>query len=509
MSAGEVVSEDLGRGLSVLGVLGLDCHRDGDMRAPALSFRPGRVQHFLDQGMAESIDGLPSVRGDGQEIRLPESRQGAETLVRAPSCHARQEAHRNIPPNHRGSLQDIPGVVPQPRHPIEYDLGHLFRGRRHRLGAPALARVAQQFFEEERIAVGASDHLTRNRSPGPQRSAERARILVIEPSEVDHPGELVAQPGDSIIRAVGEHLEHLAMAQGVMHDLETVEGGRIGPRDVVNHEDHRPLLPAGLHEPGQSGPDAELQGVRFRVSNRPEVLADSEHLQQVRQVSWVQTTLSQTGLDATDHKIAWRHRREITELTQDLDDQTVGEETVVGRARYGHRTHGLRAKPPHELAEQPRLPDARLTHHTGNAASNLGSGVEPGLELLQFAGSPDERGPEVEALMDRDELTERIEAEHTVLEVLLGSPYFWVGHTSLGGMPRVDGKSIEQGSGKWRRAGAAGACHPKALHHEGQLLVERRSPGTIAVRHRPIHPARALRILAQRVSTVAAEMYSP
>ena len=164
--------------------------------------------------------------------------------------------------------------------------------------------------------------------------------------------------------------------------LDQVEERRLGPVEVVHHDDERPRSRERLEQP-PDGPE----GLLARPSSRA---AEPERL---GHALGDQLGLLVPGEPRRDRRcglLAGVQALRARDLPDDLGQRPVGDALAVGQAAAAQDRH-VAGEPARELPHEPRLAHARVAEHGQQVAGPIADRVaEHGLEHGTLALAPDE-----------------------------------------------------------------------------------------------------------------------
>jgi hypothetical protein len=228
--------------------MALDPRRHTDMALDPRRLREGAVGDLTDELAAEGVEvalageqvlgqepferGLDG--GLGQPVALPDHDLGGEA--------------GEAPAEDRGVVEHEALVG---RQRVEAG-GHEAPQRVGNAGAATLAQQRDQLLEEERVAAAAVEHeLAQIVGDVDGEAVEQlARRLPVEGLEVHDElgvaGDRRIPPLEQARPGGGEHDDAL-VRRPLGHRIDELEHGVVGPVEVGQHDDHRPLLGPGVH----------------------------------------------------------------------------------------------------------------------------------------------------------------------------------------------------------------------------------------------------------------------
>ena len=299
------------------------------------------------------------------------------------------------PPGRRGHAQHAARVVGQR---LEAQVEDVAQVRRQRPGRRVGRR--QQLLGEEGVALGArvqasdqaglgggaedAGHLLGELGLGERRHLEALHdVAALLLGEERAQRVLAVQ----LVAAVGAHDQQALVAQSPQQRGEELEGGAVGPVDVLDGEQQRRLGGEAIQERSQQ-PEEPCLGDGVAGAGDALVAlvgraADAQLGQQPREID---------GRRA-DQLLEGRRRELAGEAAQGRGDRRVGQPVgAEGQAVAAQDTRAALDREALELAQQARLADARLAPHEHGGRRAVGGSVERRLEALELPGTADELG---------------------------------------------------------------------------------------------------------------------
>jgi hypothetical protein len=349
-----------GRGTLRLG-LGRDLLGDGPMHPLTLPRQQVVVGHLLEESVAEAV-----ARARDQHLALdgtPERR--VERIVGQPGHRRQQLVVDRLSRSGRDGQHGASGIRQGP----EAGQQDLAEGRREAAQVgPALR--GEELLDEEGIAVGPLVDALRHGALGrrPQdRRRQRTRLGRVEAVEVDplRPARAfqLRQPGPhrvpavELVRSDRQRQADSLGAHGPDQVRDRIPGGRVGPVQVLDHEQQR-LQVAQAVDHAQDGleqPRLRPLGARIDADGRARDHARRRFRRERRHEPGELRTVG------PDHLGSRLGRQVVGEPAQRLDQRAIREAALpdVG-ARAADDAHVQALREGGQLGDEPRLPDARL-----------------------------------------------------------------------------------------------------------------------------------------------------
>ena len=230
--------------------------------------------------------------------------------------------------------------------------------------AALVDQLAEDLLEEERVALGAGEDRAARRVAEAvdveQVRDELGRCVLAERAEENgREVAAAAAPGGARAGQRGtRRADEEERAAGSVGDLlEQVEERRVGPVDVVDHDDER--LALGEHREQRAPGAVQLDTERGRLEPgellvaRVETDRERERSGRVRQIG---EKLGGERLDPRDADVGRVVVRDAGEALQDLGERPVGDAVAVGEAAPDEDPRAL--EPREQLAHEPALADA-------------------------------------------------------------------------------------------------------------------------------------------------------
>jgi hypothetical protein len=356
-----------------------------------------RVDRFLQEGVPEGVPVVPVRHDHVMRHRLA---QCLLDLRRRQADGRPEQRVRHTTACDGGHPCDVLDAGREPLEPREQDVGQLL-GQRD-AAAPSGERVVggrQQFLRVVGVALGPApdvlDHGLGNVAAvqhaevvAELRDVERLHVEPLDPRQPDQLGEQRPQgvTAMQVVRAVRAHDEQPLVREPGQHEPQQVAGRRVGPVQVLEHEQHR----------------------RHAVAHRMDRLEDG-FVQRHAIAAVVGGRLLDPAGHAIEHGTFRRDRadgggrrasdvvriREITRASDRCERLPEGEVGEAARAEVDAVTddgdHVALLRPAHELRRKPGLAHARVPGHEHACGRARDRRLEQILEAGEFAGPADER----------------------------------------------------------------------------------------------------------------------
>jgi hypothetical protein len=181
-----------------------------------------------------------------------------------------------------------------------------------------------------------------------------------------------------LVHAVRAEEQHPLAAQAARHECDEGAGRRIGPVQVLEREQHGRL---GAEAVEQREDGLEEAGLRRAL------VAGGRHRRSIGQAGKQPRQLGPcAGVERVEHGVALTHER-----AQRGDERRVRQLALAQLDRItGQYARTRRAGALVQLAQQPRLADARVTRHEAERRVTGCRVAQCGLQLLELRGAPDD-----------------------------------------------------------------------------------------------------------------------
>jgi hypothetical protein len=219
------------------------------------------VDRLLDERVPERVAAPARVVVGHEEVPLDRRSQPQVQLVAIHAGDRGEDLLVDATPGHRRDAKDVLGALRGGRDPGGQRRAN---GRRQCPDGDPAAAGHQQLLDEEGIAVRPAldpvDEL-RGRVGAVDRGDEAGGLLAAEPFEVDpleptRPGDL-GEPGQERVAAVdlvgpvGQAQRDTVGGEVRNEERDRVTGRRVGPVEVLDHEQERPIAGDPLEHPEQ------------------------------------------------------------------------------------------------------------------------------------------------------------------------------------------------------------------------------------------------------------------
>ena len=256
------------------------------------------------------------------------------------------------------------------------------------------AFAVEQLLEEEGVAGAALEDALRqllgDRSAGRKLLRHLARVLRPKRTEVELLVGAAALPAVRPVGPIRRHQHDPQPGQDVEQLLDDREARRIGPMEVVEHDEHRLALRRRLQQAADRVNEDPLAAGRGKVGKLGVfVLALADDLVEDRGPS-AQSVLICGHLGAAEGILGALARPSGDELVDELADEVIRKRRCVGPgARPGGREAGGLGTLAH-LERQAALPDPRLTDERDHQAAALARLLQRRLQRCELALASDE-----------------------------------------------------------------------------------------------------------------------
>jgi hypothetical protein len=190
-----------------------------------------------------------------------------------------------------------------------------------------------------------------------------------------------------LVAAVGADEQQALVAQAAQQRGEELERRAVGPVDVLDGEEHRRLGGEAVQQRPQQSEEARLRdrvaGPRDTLGGLLGRMADAQLGQQPAEVAG----------PGADQLLEGRRRQLAREAAERGGDRRVGEPVgAEGQAVAAQDARAALDREALELAQQPRLADARLAAHEDGGRRAVRGPVQRRPETLELRGAADELG---------------------------------------------------------------------------------------------------------------------
>ena len=363
---------------------------DAAVKRLAVGLGQAGIGRLLHEPVPEAVLGIgpPPLLEDQLEPLQLRERAGERLGI----DHPLEERHAEAAADHRGDRDRLAGGVIEP---VEAGLEDALHERRHlelvgrdrQLPAAVdtpdhapLDQIAQRLGHEKRVAAGPlGDQIgdgRRERGVG-QRLRERVGRLARERPKlnlyitvrVSLPGVLSERPRRQVALAAVEQDDPERLGLGELQQLlHRLESELVGPVQILEDDEERPLLGQPLHELGDHLEAAPVQGVAaqlMQLLDRARIgLLQAEEVGQERiaLVAAGAEELVQGRLQVEPHPRLAGGRRRAEPIAQQVADRPVGEPLGVAEAAADQQAHAV-AQRPDRIGHQAGLADAGLAGH--------------------------------------------------------------------------------------------------------------------------------------------------
>ena len=353
----------------------------GGVQGAALAREQVVVERLLDQGMPEAV-GVPLLVGDQQVAGDRLAQQPEQPLLRH-GGHGSQQLVVDLGAGRRGHPQHLLGLLGQGLHPGQQQVAQ----GRGQLGPPRVG--GQQLLGEERVALRAGqdvgDQPRRGRvaeDPGHQTgqlgAGERVELQALGAAAPFHLGQERPQrvAGVQLVGAVGEDRDHPG-PEVAQQELEQVEGGPVGPVQVLDHHQDRAPLGQAVDDPEQQLEQPPRRGRDRHRRGRAQLGHEAGQLRAGAAEHRVQLV----GPDGGRQRPQGLHHRRVRQDAVADVEAAAGQHHGAGRA-------GLAG----ELGDQPGLAHPGLAgHHDGDRLAGRGA-LQRRPEPSELGGATDQDG---------------------------------------------------------------------------------------------------------------------
>jgi hypothetical protein len=233
-----------------------------------LAGKQRRVDRLRQQRVAEA-EAAPRLVGDEDAVLDGRAQRLAHVALGQRRRGAQQRV-ADVAPRGRRQPQHALRRAIEPRHPLQQHDTQAVRQL-----AALVARRGQELLGVERIAFGAGEDLVgqRPRRCAGARSEQRRQLLALERPQLDQERraralDAVGEPAHALRRrglvlAVGGHQQHAPIVEVVREVDDEVERRRVGPVQVLEHQQHRRVRRAVREEGKRVLEDKQLGAGRF------------------------------------------------------------------------------------------------------------------------------------------------------------------------------------------------------------------------------------------------------
>ena len=344
-----------------------------------------RVGGLFEQGVAEGV----AVAVVDEDVMSHGLAQRLEQRSLGQGRDGREQPMARLRPGGRGDAQHRTRILWQGLQPQVEDLA---QGRRQRAGRAA--RGGQQLLGEERVALAAGVQ-PRDQS-GIGGVAEDARDLRRELGgreglELDalHPFAALLLGHErpqrvaavQLVAAVGADEQHALVAHAAQQRREELERRAVGPMQVLDREQDGRVGRQAVEQPAQH---AEQPGLGERVAGRGRIALR-------RRRAPLGHEPRQLAARRADQRLEGLRRELAFEPSQRRGDGRIGQLAgAEGGALAAQHARPAIGGAPLELAQQPRLADARLAADEGRARHAALGSREGRLEARELRCATDE-----------------------------------------------------------------------------------------------------------------------
>jgi hypothetical protein len=394
-----------------VGVDGLERPGDRAVEHPAAPHRQALVGHVARQAVGERADGLAAARLRIEEL---EAHQLAEMRIRLAVPHGAEERERHLLPDHRGGLEEAPGLLRQPVDPgEEHLLNRVGHGGAHG-GVDRPLDHPRQLLQEEGVPLGLLENDLGNPVGHRVGSAERAddaqAVLPGQRRKRDLGDVRAVHPGGPVAWPIGHDAHRRRSGRAVHQRGQALFRRGVDPVEVLDDEQAWPPARPLQHELAQGLEGPHLDRRRGKRGERLRALRDAEEAEEIgRRAGGLDPDFLEPSPDLLGDGV-WAVALGDAEVgSEDIQDREIGNGAGVGLAapfQVGDPPLGLAEEPLAELVEQARLPDAGLAEQTDDLAVAAQCILEPAPQEAELAGPAHERGrtpPETRAQSLRDD----------------------------------------------------------------------------------------------------------
>ena len=317
----------------------------------------GDSQDEVDHGLAQRLQQLEAVEPGGIH----------EQLVVEPLADGDHPQHRL----HRG------------REAL--DPHHQRVAERGRQRSAAVASGRDQLLDEQRMPLRTREHAVHQ--PGVRRLTEQIgqlleQLLARQRRQLDPPradvalelGQHRAQrvPAVQLVGAVGGDDQHPLATQAPAHERHKRSGRPVGPVQILDLQQHRPLLAEPIEQPQKRFEQPRLSGRIIGRRRRGDGLGQPRNQRRELGANRVGKILEH-GVAGARERAQRGHQRRVRELA-------LAQPHAVAAERARARSAGARG----ELGQQPRLANTRVAGDERQPRTTGGCVGERGLELGQL-----------------------------------------------------------------------------------------------------------------------------